>query len=229
MARLTWHGHSCFMLETDDGTRILFDPWLDENPMADIRAEDIGELDYILVSHGHWDHFADALPLARRTGAMLCASFEICGFAQDQGIENVHAQHIGGGFRYPFGYAKMTPALHGGQVAGDEEGKYTTLPAGWWLELNSGKRVYHAGDTALITDMKLLDGKVDVALLPIGDNFTMGPEDAVTAVEFIHPRVVIPMHYDTFPPIRQDAQKFARDVGDRAEVVVLKPGESYEF
>ncbi len=228
MARLTWHGHSCFLLETG-GNRILFDPWLDENPAADIGTDQIGELDFLLVSHGHWDHFADGIKLAKQTGAMLCGTFELVSFAQSQGVESAHPMHIGGGFRFPFGYAKLTPALHGGQVAGDEEGAYTTMPAGWWLDLDEGKRLYHAGDTALLMEMQLLKGKVDVALLPIGDNFTMGPEDAATAVEFIEPKVVIPMHYGTFDVIKQDPHAFAARVGERAQVVVLEPGQSYEF
>ncbi len=228
MARLTWHGHSCFTLETDEGSRIMFDPWLDDNPVADIGTEDVDELDFILASHGHSDHFDDAIGLARKTGALLVSTFEIASFAESRGVRNVHALHIGGGHTFPFGYAKMTPALHGGQVSGDDVGAFTTVPGGFWIDLG-GKRLYHAGDTALIVDMQLLRGKVDVALLPIGDNFTMGPEDAVRAVEFIEPRVVIPMHYNTFDLIRQDPRDFARRVGERAEVVVLEPGRSYEF
>ena len=229
MARLTWHGHSCFLLETDDGQRILFDPFLDQNPASDIKADQVGELDFILVSHGHADHFADAIPLAKRTGATLVSSFEIVSFVQSQGVENAHPLSIGGGHTFDFGYAKMTPAVHGGEVSGDESGKFTTMPGGWWLELNGGKRVYHAGDTALLTDMKLLEGQVDVALLPIGDNFTMGPRDAIRAVEFIKPRTVIPMHYNTWELIRQDPHAFARAVGSRAKVVVLEPGQSHDF
>jgi L-ascorbate metabolism protein UlaG (beta-lactamase superfamily) len=210
MARLTWHGHACFTLEAPTGQRIMIDPWLNENPVADIGTDGVGELDFILVSHGHFDHFADAIPLARATGATIVSTFEIVSFCQSQGVENVHPQHIGGGHRFPFGYAKMTPALHGGQVAGDEEGTFTTVPGGWWLDLEEGGRVYHAGDTALLMEMQLLKGRVDTALLPIGDNFTMGPEDAVRAVEFIEPKVVIPMHYNTFDVIRQDPHEFAR-------------------
>jgi L-ascorbate metabolism protein UlaG (beta-lactamase superfamily) len=228
MARLTWHGHSTFTLETDQGYRIMFDPYLDENPKADVRVEDVAELDYILVTHGHFDHFQDACPLARKTGATLVATFEVIGFCQEQGLEKVHAMHIGGGYRFPFGYAKMTPAVHGGQVDGDEEGVFTSAPGGWWLDMD-GKRLYHAGDTALITDFTLLKGQVDVALLPIGDNFTMGPDDAVRAVEMIEPRVVIPMHYSTWDVIEQDPNVFREKVGGRAEVVILDPGDSYNF
>jgi len=229
MARLTWHGHSCFSLTTDDGTRIMFDPWLDQNPKADIRADDVEALDYILVSHGHFDHFADVIPLARRTGATVISSFELVAFCQSKGIEKGHGMSIGGGYRFPFGYVKLTPALHGPNVAGDEDGTFTCMPSGFWIELNGGKRLYHAGDTALIMDMQLLQGQVDLALLPIGDNFTMGPDDAARAVGMIRPKVVIPMHYDTFPVIEQDPEHFRSLVGAGADVVVLQVGASYEL
>jgi L-ascorbate metabolism protein UlaG (beta-lactamase superfamily) len=229
MAKLTWHGHSCFSLHTDDGTRILFDPWLDENPKADVRAADIGELDYILVSHGHFDHFADCVELAKRTGATVVSTFELVSFCQTQGVENGHGMNVGGAHRFPFGKVKLTPALHTGTIAGDDEGAFTTDCSGFLVTLNGGTRLYHAGDTALIMDMQLLQGQVDVAILPIGDNFTMGPEDAVRAVEFIRPRTVIPMHYGTFPLIEQDPEEFRRLVGDRAEVRVLEPGGSMEI
>jgi L-ascorbate metabolism protein UlaG (beta-lactamase superfamily) len=229
MARLTWHGHSCFTLVTDDGTRILFDPFLADNPVADIGIEDVKELDYILVSHGHFDHFTDCIPIAERTGAMVISTFELVSFVQSKGIENGHGMNIGGAHRFPFGRVKLTPAVHTGSVAGDEEGSYTTDCCGFLLELNGGQRLYHSGDTALILDMQLLKGSVDVAILPIGDNFTMGPEDAARAVGFIEPKTVIPMHYDTWELIAQDPEEFRRLVGSRAGVEILKPGGSYEF
>ncbi|MGH7466547.1 MAG: metal-dependent hydrolase [Longimicrobiales bacterium] len=230
MNRLTWHGHSCFTLQTASGYRLMFDPWLNENPAADIKTDDVDKLDFVLCSHGHYDHFGDAVTLCRKTGATLLGAFELVAFAQSKGVQNAHSLHIGGGYNFPFGYAKMTPAMHGGQVAGDEAGTYTTHAGGWWLDLGqAGGRLYHAGDTALLIEMQLLQGKVDVALLPIGDNYTMGPEDAVRAVEFIAPRTVIPMHYNTFDLIKQDPHAFARRVGERAKVHVLEPGQSYEF
>ncbi|HSJ09694.1 MAG TPA: metal-dependent hydrolase [Longimicrobiales bacterium] len=228
MARLTWHGHSTFTIETDGGQRILFDPFLDDNPKSEIRAADIERLDYILCSHGHFDHFADAVELAKRTGAMLVGTFELVAFAQSKGAKHGHGMNVGGGYHFPFGYVKLTPAMHSGTIDGDEDGRFTSVAHGFLLELD-GTRVYYSGDTALVMEMQLLQGQVDVALLPIGDNFTMGPADAARAVEFIRPRVVIPVHYNTWDLIAQDPQDFVRRVGDTAEVVVLEPGGTYEF
>ena len=228
MARITWHGHACFSLVTDSGTRILFDPYLDNNPSFSGDHDDVGALDYILVSHGHYDHFEDAIPLAKKTGATIVSTFEIVSFCQQEGVENAHPMHIGGAHTFPFGRVKMTPALHGGQVAGDDEGAFTTVPGGFLVEAD-GKRIYYSGDTALLMEMQLLRGQVDVAILPIGDNFTMGPEDAAIAVDFIQPKFVIPVHYDTWDLIAQDPRAFARRVGDRAETVILEPGGSWEF
>lgn len=224
MSRLTFHGHATFSVEAQDGTRIILDPWFEENPVAEIGPDEVGPLDYILCTHGHYDHFADAIPLARRTGAQVVGTFELVSFVRSQGIENTHAMHIGGGYAFPFGRVKMTPALHGGMIAGDETGRFSTFPAGFLLDLGDC-RLYHAGDTALITDMGLLHGQVDVALLPIGDNVTMGPDDAATAVELIGPSTVVPMHYDTFPAIQQDPEAFRAKVGSRTTVEVMKPGD----
>ena len=230
MGKLIFHGQSCVEIVTDDGTRLLIDPFLTDNPIADVGPEHFHDrLDYLLLTHGHYDHVADAWPLLAKTGATLIASFEIVAYAQEVlGHDKAHPMHIGGGFDFPFGRVKMTPALHGGQVAGEGAAGYTTVPAGLLVTLDD-RGIYHAGDTALITDMTLLEGRVDVALLPIGDNFTMGPEDAARAVDMIKPRVVIPIHYDTWPLIEQDPEDFRARVEPRAEVVVLQPGDVYEF
>jgi L-ascorbate metabolism protein UlaG (beta-lactamase superfamily) len=227
MAKLTWHGHATCSLLTDDGTHLVIDPFFDENPACAVSVDEV-EADYILISHGHYDHIADAIPLAKRTGATVVATFEVATYLEQQGL-TVSAHHIGGGVRYPFGYVKLTPAHHGGIVELPGGEAFTSLPAGFLINLNSGQRFHHAGDTALITDMELLKGRVDVAMLPIGDRYTMGPEDAVRAVEMIEPRVVIPIHYNTWPPIAQDPKAFEAAVGNRARVEILAPGEAFEF
>ena len=226
MPKLTFHGHATVSIHTAD-SKLVIDPFFSDNPHFVGSIDDI-EADYILVTHGHYDHVADLIGLAERTGAMCIATFEIASFLESQGL-NTSPQHIGGGAHYSFGYVKLTAALHGGMVNLPGAEGFTTLPAGILINFNSGERFYHAGDTALLTDMQLLKGKVDVAVLPIGDRFTMGPDDAVTAVEFIEPKVVIPCHYDTWPPIEQDAAAFAEKVGDRAKVRVMAPGEILDF
>ena len=230
MGKLIFHGQSCTEIVTADGTRLLVDPFLTENPIADVGPEHFHDgLDYMLLTHGHFDHVADAWHLLATTGATLIASFEIAAYAQQVlGHEKAHQMHIGGGYDFPFGRVKMTPALHGGQVWGEGAEGYTTVPAGFLLTLD-GTGIYLAGDTGLTMDMQLLEGQVDVAMLPIGDNFTMGPEDAARAVDMIKPRVVIPVHYDTWPLIEQDPEDFRARVEPRAEVVVLQPGDVYEF
>jgi len=226
MATLTYHGHATFSIETDGGKHLVIDPFFGDNPSCDTSVDDV-DADFILLTHGHYDHVADAVGLAKRTGATVIASHEISKYMEGQGL-TTSPQHIGGGVQYPFGYVKMTPALHGGQVAGDDEGAFTTVPGGFWMDL-AGKHLYHAGDTALLMDMQLLKGKVDLALLPIGDNFTMGPDDAVRAVEFIRPGTVIPIHYNTFDMIAQDAEAFRAQVGDLATVEIVQPGGVFEF
>lgn len=227
MAKLTWHGHATCSIETDDGTHLVIDPFFANNPLADVSVDDV-EADYILISHGHGDHIGDAIPLAKRTGATIVATFEICSYMENEGL-TASPHHIGGGVTYPFGYVKLTPALHGGIVELPGGEAYTSIPAGFLINFESGQRFYHAGDTALLMEMQLLKGQVDVAMLPIGDRFTMGPEDAVRAIDFIEPKVVIPMHYSTWPPINQDCDAFKAAVGSRAHVEIMKPGDTYQF
>jgi L-ascorbate metabolism protein UlaG (beta-lactamase superfamily) len=229
MAKLIFHGHACVELVGEDGTRLLIDPFLSENPLADVGPEHFDRLDYLLLTHGHMDHVADAWEILRRTEATLISTYELVSYAQErQGVQNGHLMHIGGGWDFPFGRVKLTAALHGGMVGGEGGEGYTTCPAGILLSLD-GHRVYHAGDTALTMEMNLLRGQVDTALLPIGDNFTMGPEDAARAVEMIEPSTVIPIHYDTWELVAQDPEQFRQLVGEAADVVVLAPGGSLEL
>jgi L-ascorbate metabolism protein UlaG (beta-lactamase superfamily) len=231
MAKLTWHGHATCSLETDDGTHLVIDPFFDDNPACVVSVEEV-EADYILVSHGHRDHIGDAVPLGKRTGATVIATHEVAKYLGQQGLAT-SSHHIGGGVQYPFGYVKLTPALHGGIVELPGGEAFTSLPAGFLIRLTGGQRFHHTGDTGLIADMQLLEGQVDVAMIPIGDRYTMGPEDAVRAVEMIQPKVVIPIHYNTWPPIAQNPEAFAAAVdeamGSSTRVEILAPGDSFEF
>ncbi len=220
----TWLGHATQMLEVN-GTKLLIDPFFSGNPAATMTA-DKAQADYILVSHGHGDHVGDGVAIAQRTGATLIANFEIANWFEGKGVANVHAQHIGGGFHYPFGYLKLTQALHGSALP---DGSYGGNPAGFLLSAE-GKKIYLACDTGLFGDMRLIgDEGIDLAVLPIGDNFTMGPDDALRAVKLLQPRHVIPVHYGTWGLIAQDAAAWAARVSAEtsAQVHLSKPGESF--
>lgn len=220
---LTWYGHAALALQTS-GCTILVDPFLKGNPAASTTPEKVSA-DYILISHGHSDHVGDSIAIARRTGATIISNAEISGWAGKQGVKT-HAQHLGGGFNYPFGYLKFTMALHG---SGLPDGSCGGNSAGFLLTTPDGKKIYMAGDTGLFGDMSLIgDEGIDLAVLPIGDNFTMGPADALRAVKLIRPARVVPIHYNTYDVIRQDVQAWARQVQSEtsAQIDILKPGES---
>lgn len=222
--KITWYGHSCVMIESGKAA-LLIDPFLTGNAAAPVGPGDVNP-DYILLTHGHGDHVGDTLAIAQRCGAIVVANFEICNWLVGQGVEHTHAQHIGGGFDYPWGRLQLTMALHGSAMP---DGSYGGNPCGLLLSIED-KTIYHAGDTGLFSDMKLIgEAGVDLAILPIGDNFTMGPADAVRAVQFIQPKQVVPIHYSTFPLIAQDPAAWAAKVESMtpSRVVVMTPGTPF--
>ncbi len=225
-AKLTWYGHATFALELGDH-RLLIDPYFSDNPSTSIDPDQV-DADYILISHGHGDHVGDAVSITNRTGAMVISNFEIANWFENKGAE-VHAQHLGGGCTYPFGYLKLTLALHGSALP---DGSYGGNPAGFLLTTNEEKKIYLACDTGLFGDMRLIGEEgIDLAVLPIGDNFTMGPADALRAVKLIEPEHVIPVHYGTWELIEQDAAAWAEKVESEttAKPHVLDPGESFSL
>ncbi|MDX9955834.1 MAG: metal-dependent hydrolase [Anaerolineae bacterium] len=221
---LTWYGHATWKVRIGD-TGIIIDPFFNHNPVSPVKAEDV-DAQYIVLTHGHGDHMGDTDIIARRTGATIIANAEICTWLRQRGFERVHAQHIGGGFHHPFGYLKLTIAVHGSSLP---DGSYGGMPAGVLISAE-GKKIYHAGDTGLFASMALIGEEgLDVALLPIGDNYTMGPDDALRAVKLLQPRVAIPMHYETWELIAQDPHAWAERVRQETptQPVVMQIGETY--
>jgi L-ascorbate metabolism protein UlaG (beta-lactamase superfamily) len=222
---LTWLGHATWLIN-DGQHRILLDPFLNDSPTAPQKASAV-DADFILVSHGHFDHVADVAEIANRCDAMVIAGFEIAEwFANQHDVKRTTGMNIGGSLALPFGSVKMTPAIHSSQLP---DGAYGGV-AGGFLVMLGERTLYFACDTALFSDMQLLRDKgIDVAILPIGDLFTMGPRDSVTATNYLNPKQVLPTHYNTWPPIEQDAENWAEMVraGATAEPVVLQPGHSH--
>lgn len=225
-AHLTWYGHSTWLLELDSH-KILIDPFLDDNPKAPIKADQV-EADFIVVSHGHFDHVADAVAVAQRTDATVLANFEVGNWLKAQGVaeEKVIGMNPGGGVDQPFGRLQLTIAHHSSSMP---DGSYGGVACGLVFEAGE-KRLYFACDTALFLDMKLIAaGGLDLAVLPIGDLFTMGPADAVEATRMLAPRRVAPCHYGTWPPIEQDAAAWAEQVrrNTGSEPIVPVVGERF--
>lgn len=222
--KLTYHGHAAWEIETS-GVHVWLDPYLGENPKAVVRPDQIAA-DYIVLSHAHFDHLGDTEAIARRTGAKVIAQNELAKYLLAKGLE-AEALQIGGSQDFPFGRVKLVPAFHSSSIDGVAIGR----EAGILLRDTDGVVLYHAGDTCLFSDMALIGrAGLDVALVPIGDKFTMGPEDAAAAVDLLKPRLVVPMHYNTWDSIVQDPHAWKAMVEARttAEVLVMEPGESRE-
>lgn len=226
--KISFHGHSVVKIETNEKI-ILIDPFITGNSLCDLKADEV-KADVILLTHGHNDHVGDTVEIAKRNNALVVATAELADYIGWQGVET-HAMSIGGAYTFDFGTVKLTQAFHGSSYTEYENKQivYTGMPAGLLLTIE-GKTIYHAGDTALFSDMKLLSkfSKIDVAFLPIGDNFTMGPDDALIAAKWVEPKLVIPIHYNTFPVIEQDPKAFVKRL-KKAKGMVLEPGEFFEL
>lgn len=228
--KLTYYGHASCLLETQTH-RLLFDPFLSGNELCPVDPQSV-RCDYILLTHAHADHVGDTGLIAKNNDATVIATFELAEFVAKTWGLKVHPMNIGGGCKMPFGRVRMTQAFHSSSYP-DEDGNpiYLGMPGGFLIHADH-RCVYHAGDTALFGDMQMLGNynDIDLALLPIGDNFTMGPNEAMKALELLRPSAVLPIHYDTFPLIRQDVDAFADRVSQRGVgVYPLRPGESVEF
>jgi L-ascorbate metabolism protein UlaG (beta-lactamase superfamily) len=225
--KISYHGHSVVKIETK-GKTILIDPFISGNPVTDLKVENV-KADIIIVTHGHGDHLGDTVELAKSNNALVIANYELATYLSWEGL-NTHGMSIGGSYEFDFGKVKLTPAFHGtGLITDNKEIIYLGMPAGVLIQAE-GKTVYHAGDTGLFSDLKLIGERheIDLAFLPIGDNFTMGPEDAALAAQFLKAKCVVPIHYNTFPPIKQDPAKFVGLLSE-SKGYVLEPGEEIKL
>ena len=237
-AKITFYGHSSFLVTSETGKTIFIDPWLDGNPACPKKLEEVSALDYICLTHGHSDHVGSVLSLAKNTGAQIYAIYELINLLRNDGVPESQLQPLNKGGKAPLDGSKLAISLTNAEhsssyVACDGSVHYAGEACGIVIHLESGRTIYHTGDTALFSDMELI-GDIytpEVAILPIGDRFTMGPEAAADAANLIQPEMVIPMHYETFEALSGKLEAFEDLVEASSSIRVspLKPGESLDF
>lgn len=219
-------GHSAVILKGENFKAII-DPFISGNPNCSLDVEELNDITHIFVTHGHGDHLGDTIKIAKKCNSLVVCNFEIGNYLEKFKL-NVHTMHIGGKFIFDFGKVKMLNAVHGSGIIDGENIIYGGNPCGFLIEIE-GKKVYHAGDTGLTLDMTLLkDEEIDIAFIPIGGNYTMDISDAVKAVDFIKPKAVIPIHYDTFPVIKADPLVFKERITD-SKVIILSANDVLQF
>ncbi|MFA5524017.1 MAG: metal-dependent hydrolase [Tissierellales bacterium] len=224
--RVQYLGHAAVLIESKE-IRALIDPFVSGNPNCPIDIQDLKNITHIFVTHGHGDHLGDTVEIAKKWGSKVICNFEIGNYLEKFDLD-IHTMHIGGRYNFDFAKVKMTPALHGSGIYNGTEFISGGNPCGFLIEIE-GKKIYHAGDTGLTMDMKLLEDEgIDIAFIPIGGNYTMDVDDAVKAVDFIKPQIVVPIHYDTFPVIKADPFEFAKKIKE-SNVKILSFGRSIEL
>jgi L-ascorbate metabolism protein UlaG (beta-lactamase superfamily) len=226
----TWLGHATFTFRTPGGKRIIMDPWVSTNPMCPESARHVGALDLMLITHGHGDHTADAVSIGRSSGAHVVAPFELAVWLQKKGLQHVTGMNPGGTLHMLGLSITMVPAVHSSSVEDGSEVIYTGIATGYVIKFEDGTTIYFSGDTSVFGDMRLIAEmyRPSIGFLPIGDLYTMGPEQAAKACELLGISHVVPMHYGTFPALTGTPAKLRELLGSRTQVVELKPGESSE-
>jgi L-ascorbate metabolism protein UlaG (beta-lactamase superfamily) len=225
--QITWLGHSTFRIETPGGRTVLIDPWVMNNPACPAAEKKMAKLDVMLVTHGHFDHIGDAVELAKRHDPMTVGIFELCHWLQTKGVRQVSPMNKGGTQRVGDIRITMTHAVHSCGILDGEQIIYGGEACGYVVEFENGFRLYHAGDTAVFSDMRIIHELYapDLVMLPIGDHFTMSPREAAYAVQLLHPKAVIPMHFGTFPLLKGTPDELGKWV-EGVEILEMKPGET---